>query len=273
MKKLAYLLALPLFMYSCGSAEQKPAESTETADTTETVEMIRSDWENDHLHGKVKSIEETPYTADKDGNIGEMDSCCVSMEMYNEHGFMTKETEKNSAGETTETGVIDRDEMGRFMGYTATADGRVVFKRVVERDTEGNAISAVDTDTTGQVTRKHTVDDANEHFQALSGKSYLADGTYLGTWSYDYVDGMRVSSGWVDSTDVQRMKRTGELNDLGWISKSVEVKVGEDGNTTTTTTTYTYDSFDDAGNWTQKTKYENDEPVAVMKRSYTYYAE
>lgn len=70
---------------------------------------------------------------------------------------------------------------------------------------------------------------------------------------------------------MERINRTGEVNEMGWLSKVVDICVNEGGDTTTIVETYTYDSFGDVGNWTQRTEYNDEKPVKVLKRSYTYY--
>jgi hypothetical protein len=271
MKKLGLLIAIPFLVYSCNNAEKENTEKSETEETTETVEMVRSDLQNEHMFGEVSSYEQTPYTPDEEGNIGAMDSCCIEMEEYDENGFAVKYMEKNSAGEVTETVMMQRDDMGRFTWYTVTENGIVVFKRVIKRDEDGTLLEAIDSDSTGQITSVHKVAEVNENGQALSGKSFQEDGTYNGTWSFGYVDGLRVSNAWTDSTGVQRMQRVGEVNDKGWLAKVVDVRVGDEGDTTTVVETYTYDSFDDMGNWTQRTMYKDDVPTEVLKRTYTYF--
>jgi len=268
MKKLPILFALPLLVYSCSEGEPK---AEETIEVSETAEMIRSDLANEHMAGAVKSFKETPYTVDEEGKIGEMDSCCVIVEEYDENGFMTNESEMNSAGESVEEGVMKRTETGKFDSYTRTANGKEIFKRIAERDDEGNTIRAIDTDSTGQITRVHTLDEMNEYEQAVKGKSFLEDSTYVGTWFWQYIDGQRVGQTWVDSAGVEWVNRVGEVNDKGLVSKVVDTRMDEQGETLVTVETYTYESFDDTGNWTQRTEHHDGKPVKVLKRSYTYY--
>jgi len=62
-----------------------------------------------------------------------------------------------------------------------------------------------------------------------------------------------------------------ELNDKGEVAKSTSVEVGKD-STTTKVNTFTYDSFDEQGNWTQRTTYdEKGKATKVVKRAFTYF--
>jgi hypothetical protein len=265
MKKLLIIFFLPIMVISCKNSDKTSNESSET------VEMERTNLANAHLNGKVKAIEETPYTPDEDGNIGEIDSCCIKIREYNDKGFRTKNIEKNKAGNITAVNVVEHTETGKFKSSTWTENGKEVWKRVVTRDENGKVVQAVDTDSTNQVTRIHKGEVYNEYNQPVSGKSFMSDNTYLGTWSWKYVDGLRTGRTWIDSSDVQRVNRTGEVNDKGWLSRVVDVRVNETDDTVTTIETYTYDSFDETGNWTQRTEFNDDKPVKVLKRVYTYY--
>lgn len=266
MKKLPVIFLLPLILFSCQNSE-KPAE-----ETSDAIEMERNYWANAHLLGKVKMIEETPYLVSEDGSAGEMDSCCIEIEELDENGFYARSIEKDKEGNVTSERVMARTETGKVISNTVTENGKVVWKREIIRNEDGVATRALDTDTTGLVIRVHKPEAFNDFNQALSGTTYLGDSTtYFGKWSWDYIDGQVSGNSWVDSSGVQRRKRTGEVNDKGWISKVVDVKVEDSGDTITLVETYTYDSFDEMGNWTQRTEYNDDKAIKILKRTYTYY--
>lgn len=274
MRNLLALLLLPLLMYSCmnGGGESNDSNgSEESADTTATMEMERSDLQNAHLNSMIKTIQETPFTADEDGNISEMDSCCMKMMQFDKNGYLTNITEKNSEGAVTAKNVRTYSENGQFISSTWTEDGKEVWKRVVMRDADGEATHAMDSDSTKQVTRMHTVDVRNDFNQPVKGKSFDADSVYVGTWTWQYIDGNRVGRSWTDSSGVKLQEVIGEVNDKGWESKSTEMMMGEDGESTTIVETYSYDEMDDQGNWTLRTTYVDDKVAEVKKRSYTYY--
>lgn len=270
MKKVFILFSLPLLIFSCdNSGNNENAE----AETPVTIEMERNNWENSHLQGQVKSIVETPYTPDESGAIADMDSCCVEVIDYDSNGFIVKSTEKNKEGQVTVERVLEHTETGKFVSNTETENGKVVWKRVVVRDEEGNIMNAFDSDSTQQVTRIHKGEVYNEYNQPISGKTFNNDSVYLGTWTWQYIDGLRAGRSWTDSTGVVLRKRTGEVNDKGWLSKVIDMEVDDAGVATTTVETYTYESFDETGNWTQRTEYNDGAAVQVVKRAYTYYGE
>ena len=84
------IFLLPLLPIACNSAE--PEQTTEE---TVAVEMVRNNWQNEHLKGEVKTITETPYQTDATGALGEMDSCCIVIYEYDNLGYKVKVTEKN----------------------------------------------------------------------------------------------------------------------------------------------------------------------------------
>lgn len=61
------------------------------------------------------------------------------------------------------------------------------------------------------------------------------------------------------------------MNDKSLISKTTETETGRD-STTTTVKTFIYDTFDEAGNWTQRTTNNDKGKVTkVVKRSFIYF--
>jgi hypothetical protein len=270
MKKLALFLALPFLAYSCGEGEPKATETNEEVE--ETVEMVPSDLENEHMMGSVKSFEQMSYTPDAEGNIGEPDSCCKKVEEYNDLGFLVKVTDTKLSGEIDEEVMFEHYEDGYFKRVEVKQDGEEVFTRTVTID--GDNRTATDTDTTGQVSRVHKMTEQNDRHQPVSGTTYLADGTtYVGTWTYDYADGLTTGRTWTDSTGTVLIKETGEVNDKGWLSTKTVKRMDKDGQEVNYVETYTYDSLDEMGNWTQRTMYKDGEPAEVLKRSYAYYQE
>ena len=92
------------------------------------------------------------------------------------------------------------------------------------------------------------------------------------TFEKNYIGkGMQVAGRYKDSTGKEVYNSKSELNDKGDISKTTEMNVTKD-STTNTVTTFKYDSYDEKGNWTQRTSYDGKgKATKVVKRSYTYY--
>ncbi len=262
---MKYILLIALttsFLFSCKDA---PKGNSETVDP-------KSDCATNHLIGMVNTIEETTYTADSTGTIGAMDSCCIELQTMDEKGFVISSEDKNDKGDIVEVVNIARNEKGEFNSYTVTQDGKVTFTRTVIRDAEGNTKHAVDTDSAGLVINFFNETIFNELDQPIKGKMFAADSTYLGTWSRQYIDGLEVGRGWIDSSGIQILDFVGELNENGLLGKVIKTRqVGKDSKSVNIET-YTYDSFDETGNWTQQTKSVDGKVAEVVKRVYTYFA-
>ena len=261
MQKLLLAFVTVALLFACNESPKEPVAVAKN-----------SSWATSHLKGMVKTMEETSYKPDSTGKIGEMDSCCIEINVYNDKGYVETNTEKDSKGTTTEETVYERNEDDKFKSATTTVNGKQVWSRVTTYDADGKTMDAKDTDSTGQVTYFYSEVTENEIGQALSGKMFTGDSTYMGTWSFKYTDGLRTGRSWVDSTGLELYDYTGELNDKGFLAKMTgKVLAGKD-STTTTVETYTYDSYDEMGNWTQRTEYDGDgKATKVEKRTYAYF--
>ena len=269
MRNLFLLLVSITLVLACKDSAK---EAVAVADEEIAPIAANSDWAINHLKGKVKSIEESHYTPDSLGSISAMDSCCTEVEVHNENGFVVKYYETDSDGTVTEETVIEYVEGDEFKSARTTIDGKEVFVRVANYDADGKLLDATDTDSTGQITYYYDNMIENEIGQILSGKMYSADSTFMGTWTRKYTDGMETGRGWSDQDGNVLDDTTGELNEKGWLAKMTTVNTDAKGVSTTTVETMVYDSFDEMGNWTQRTEFDNDgKTEQVEKRVYTYF--
>ena len=76
MKRIVILMAGLFLLGACNNAGDKPAEK----------KVKYSDLANENLKGDIESTEDTPYQVDSSGKAGAMDSCCISINMYDENG-------------------------------------------------------------------------------------------------------------------------------------------------------------------------------------------
>lgn len=269
MRNLFLILVSITLMLACKDSAKESA----TVAVEEVAPIAaNSDWATNHLKGMVKTIEESHYTPDSDGNISEMDSCCTEIEVHNDKGFVVKYYEKDSKGSVTEETIIERIDGEKFKSATTTVNGKTVFTRVSTYDESGKILHAIDTDSTGQVTNYYDEMIENKDGQMLAGRMYTADSTFMGIWTRKYIDGMETGRGWSDKDGKVLRDNTGELNEKGWLAKMTEAITDDKGVTTTTVETMIYDSFDEMGNWTQRTEFDNDgKAEQVEKRVYTYF--
>jgi len=230
-----------------------------------------SDWTLDHLKGMVQVIEQTTYTADSAGEIGEMDSCCIGFETFNEQGYAVKYEDKDRDGRLTMEMVMTLTASGKFESATRSEGGVQVWKRKVTYDADGKVLFAVDTDSSGAVTRYSSKISENEFGQVLGGEIHTGDSIFIGVWTRKYIDGIEAGRAWTDSLGVETYNSNGELNKDGLLYTMNIVEIVEDVSTTKIET-YVYDNFDETGNWTQRTIYgESQLAIKVEKRVYTYF--
>ena len=264
MNKLLLFIASSLILFSCNNAPKEVEDD---------VVMIaeNSDWTLDHLKGMVQLIEQSTYTADSTGQIGEMDSCCTEFTTFNEDGFAIKFEYKDRNGLVTEEISMELMDNGKFKSAIRMENGKLSWNRAVTYDADGKILFAVDTDSSDLVSRYYNGIVENEQGQILEGKIYKADSVLFGVWTRKYIDGLETGRGWTDSLGVETLKATGEVNKDGLLSKMTTVKIVED-STTTSIETYVYDSFDETGNWTQRsTLGEDGKTTKVEKRVYSYF--
>ena len=269
MKQNLLFVLIAGMLFSCTNNTKKTVETER--ETEEMVVAKNSGWATQNLIGMVQSIEETEYTPDAEGNIGDMDSCCVGTDYFNYEGYVVKYIEKDLEGTIGLESIIEYSENGRFASATDSRKGEADGGRYVTRDESGKTLYARDLDGSGAVKYYYTEMTENEIGQALDGKMFFGDSTFRGTWGIKYIDGTWAGRSWNDSSGTMIYNYTGELNDKGLLIKMTNVEADPEEGTKTTVSTFTYDSFDEIGNWTQRSEIEDDKLIEVKKRTYTYF--
>ena len=98
------------------------------------------------------------------------------------------------------------------------------------------------------------------------------DNTLKGSFvnSYDNNGHFTGGSG-KDSTGKENFHSTVKLNDKGDAVETTTTTTTKD-SSKTETVTYKYDSYDEKGNWTQRTTYnDKGKPTKIVKHTITYY--
>lgn len=259
MKKILLALAIGAFLFSCSTKK------------TETEAAKNSDWTGEHLKGKVQSYEQTSYTPDSAGTIGAMDSCCVEIRNYDEKGYNTSLQNKDSKGTLKNETTISRYDGGQAKEIVTMENGKKASSFSIDINKDGKYSGARGYDSTGKLTSFYTDLKEDDYGAVTSGVEHKPDSSVKSSFTTEYDKGMQVGSTAKDSSGKETFSFKADLNDKGDIIKSTTTNVGKD-STTTDLTTFKYDSYDDEGNWTQRTTY-NDKGKAtkVVKRVYTYY--
>ena len=261
MKKFSIVLIAAVILFSCN-------EKTETIKTN-------TDWLVDNLKGEVQSVTESPYKVDSTGKIGEMDSCCIDVIDYDSAGNILKITSKDSKGTITREETFTKYPDGLFKEIINTKDGKVASRITIQAE-NGKYSTAQEYDSTGKLSYYYTDIKSNEYNQVTSMKRYNADSTFKSSFESSYDKQFFTGQTNKDSSGKEVSKSTAKVDDKGnqvefsRTSTMKDEKTQKD-STTTKVTTYTYASYDENGNWTERTTIEDGKPTKIIKREFTYY--
>lgn len=247
-------------MVSCNNNTKKEAEVAKN-----------SDWTAQNLKGMVQSMETTNYTPDSTGKTGAMDSCCVTVDDFDKNGYISATTKKDSKGNITENSTMIHYEKGQMKSVATTKNGKPSNGFEIQIDKDGKYSGAQETDSAGKIVFFYTGLKEDDYGAVTAGTRHKADSTVDGVFENDNVNGVQVAGRFRDSTGKEVYNSKSELNDKGDVVKTMEMNVTKD-STTNKVISYKYDSYDEQGNWTQRTTYdEKGMATRVVKRTFTYY--
>ncbi|MEP6927713.1 MAG: hypothetical protein ABI834_08755 [Ginsengibacter sp.] len=258
MKKISFLLMASVVLISCGESKKEAPKNT--------------DLPSDNLLGKVEKATETTYKADSAGKPGDQDSCCVVTTKYDEKGYASGYTSVNKAGTNTEEGVFSHNDNGSFIAQKTTKNGKP-FSSVTVQNENGKISGAQEFDSTNKLSFYYTDVTVNDYERLTGFKQYKPDSTLKMSMTNTYDKQILKAQSIKDSVGKETYSSNLKLNDKNNVIESTTKEVTKD-STINKTTKYRYDSFDDTGNWTQKTEMDgNGKPVKIVKRTVTYYKE
>jgi hypothetical protein len=256
MKKLSFLVVASVIAFSCGESKQEAAKNT--------------DWLADNLSGKVEQTTDSTYKTESMGKTGELDSCCVVSTKYDEKGYSSGYTSVDKAGTDKEEGVFTHDDKGLFTGQKFTKNGKQTSSLTVQNDNNKPSV-ARSFDSTNKMDFYYTDITTNDYDRLLGFKQYKADSTLKMSIEFTYDKQFYKGQTNKDSVGKETYSSAVKLDDKNNIIENTEKTVTKD-STTNKTTKYRYDSFDDKGNWTQRTEMDGTgKPVKIVKRTVTYY--
>ena len=264
MKKISIVFMAVLFAFSCN--EKKDAVTT------------TSDRVMDNLKGDVHQTIETPYKTDSTGKVGEMDSCCVSVSTYDSAGYSIKYTSKDSKGVVGFEQNISRYENGLYKEIAMSDKGKPTMHVSIQLDKDGKKYStAQEIDSAGKVTSFYKDLVQNEFNQLTVMKQYKPDSTLKSSQETKYDKYYFVESISRDSAGKEVSKNTVKMDNKNNQVENTTITtmkspVTQKDTTTTKVVKYKYDSYDDQGNWTQRTEWDDKgKATKVVKREITYY--
>jgi hypothetical protein len=258
MKKLLVLVSAISLLAACNNSAKVVSSSA----------AKNSDITQENLKGNVQHFEETSYTVDSSGN-SKMDSI-MNMSDFDAKGYQTKYSTKDQAGKIHIEQSTMHDDKGNFTATTTMTDGKPTFKLEAENK-DGKYTGGKTYDSTGKQDSYLTDLATNEYGIVYQGKQHFMDGRVKSSWDDKYDGHVYVGGTTTDSTGKVSYTRTVKVDDKGNPVEE-ESTTQEKGITKTEKMTYKYDSYDDDGNWTQRTTYnEKDKPTKIIKRTFTYY--
>lgn len=240
-----------------------------SAAKSEQATAMNTDLLQQNLKGKVKSISESSTTIDSTGK--EKPDSLTTVSNFDEKGYNTTVQTKNEAGKITTDQMVTHDSAGHFLEYLTNKDGKMSSKLVTELDKDGNYVGGKTFDSTGKQDSYYKDLKQNEYGIVYAGKQYGVNDKIKTEFNMKYDKTHFLGGKSTDSTGKTTYEGTAKVNDKGDMSEE-DLTYVENGKTKTEKNTFKYDSYDDKGNWTQRTKYnDKNKPAQVTKRTLTYY--
>ena len=189
---------------------------------------------------------------------------------YDEKGYGTAYISNNKAGTDKEESVMTHDDKGLFTSQKTTKNGKPLSMVSVKVD-NGKYSSAQSFDSTNKMDFYFADLTSNDYDRLTGFKQYKPDSTLKMSMTNTYDKLFLKGQSAKDSAGKETYSSVLKLDDKNNLIESNTREVTKD-STTNKTTKYRYDSFDDKGNWTQRTEMDgNGKPVKIVKRTITYY--
>ena len=227
----------------------------------------------DNLKGKAEQTIDSTYKADSTGKIGEQDSCCVVTQKYDENGYATENISDNKKGTENYKTTFTHDDNGNIKSVKTTKNGKPLSSISIQLDKDGKYSDAQSFDSTNKMDFYYTDLTQNDYGQITSFKQFKPDSTLKMSVASTFEKQLFTGNSVKDSSGKETYSSKIKLDDKNNVGENATKEVTKD-STTNKTIKYQYDTFDDKGNWTQRTEMdEKGKPVKIVKRTITYYKE
>jgi hypothetical protein len=264
MRKFILPLLSVAFVIACNNPEKQKATNAPGENATSNTDLLQL-----NLKGKVKSFDEMSTTIDSSG-ASKKDSTSYWND-FDENGYQLNFITRGIDEKTKSKEAYTRYKDGHIKEFLITnGQGKQDGKWEISVDSSGKYNTAKVYDSTGKVTGIWREISENEHAQVTGATQYKEDGKLMTSFGNKFQDANYIGGWRKDSTGKETGTTSVKLNDKGNPEEETVTTVTKD-STKTVVTTYKYDSFDEKGNWTQRTSYEKGKPVKVIKRSFEYY--
>ena len=259
MKKILFFFLAVLFLISCNEKKQEVSKNADV--------LV------DNLKGKVEQTTETDYKVDSSGKMGEQDSCCIVNAKYDEKGYILSYSSEDKNGANKESEVFTHNDNGTMKSIKNTKNGKPVSSISIQTDKDGKYTTAQESDSMNKLSSYYTDLSENDYGQLTSLRKFKADSTLESSMTSTYDKQIFKGNEVKDSVGKVTYSSTVKLDDKNNVIERATKTVTKD-STINKVITYKYTSFDDKGNWTERTETdENGRPVKVTKREITYYKE
>lgn len=257
MKKILLLFMVIATASSCQEQKQERSKNAELV--------------QDNLQGNVNGIVETDYKVDSTGQIGDQDSCCVVSFAYDPKGYLTEFGREDKAGTEKAKESYVHYENGAMKDIRNSKNGKPDSRIAIDIDDKGNYTGAREYDSTDKLSFYYKDIAANDYGQLTNLKQYKPDSTLKATMKTNYDQQFYSGGSSTDSVGNETFSSSVKRDNKNNVVETTTKNVTKD-STTNKVVKYTYETFDENGNWTQRTELdESGKPVKVTKRTITYY--
>ena len=165
----------------------------------------------------------------------------------------------------------------KFQEIITTKNGKMVSKVSIQLDSSGKYSTAQEFDSSGKLTSFYKEIKQNDYNQVTAMAQYKPDSILKSSFESTY--DKQIFKGQVnkDSSGKEVSISSAKADDKGnqtefSITTIMMNPVTKKDSTTTKVTRYKYDSYDEKGNWTQRTEMdEKGKATKIVKREYTYF--
>jgi len=220
-----------------------------------------------NLKGKVQTISEITINFDSTGN--EKSDSTIKISDFNSDGYITTITSKDSSGSITEIQTIALNTNGTVSEVKKSKDGKQISRFKTELDKDGNYTGGKSYDSANNQDGYVTDFKTNEYGILYSGKEHLMNGKIKNSWDAKFEGPNFIGYNATDSVG-RNSNGTVKLNEKGDAINEI-YNYYENDKAVTKNYNHTYDSYDNKGNWTQRSTFEQDKKTTIVKRVFTYY--
>jgi hypothetical protein len=264
MRIALFSLTIFLLITSCNQKQSAPS-----------VPKAVSDLATENLKGNVAQVETDSYIIDSTGKTGPLDE--KDIEKFDSSGYSVSGVTMNGKDSIKSQTTLQRNENGFVTNVQTTgANNEKKTSLTIEYDSTGKYGIAKSYDSTGKMDSYYSDITSNNFGQVTGAKRYHPDSTLKMSFANDFDSIYFVGDVSKDSVGKVTYTSKVALNDKKDEAKVDETIVSTDPktkkeSTKNTITTYTYDGWDDHGNWTQQTTInDKGKPTRLVKRIITY---